>query len=53
VAEVIHEETGAKVLALYNLETLNEKEMAKGHDYFSIMERNLNALKIALGEKEQ
>lgn len=41
-------ETGAKTLALNPLEGLTDQEISQGKDYFSVMEENLNNLKIAL-----
>lgn len=52
VAQVIQTETGTEVLRLSNLETLSKEEMDQGQDYFSVMERNLDVLAKALGQKE-
>lgn len=48
VAESIAGQTGAKALRLNPLEGLTEEEQAKGEDYVSVMEQNLNTLKEAL-----
>jgi len=48
VAEVIADATGAEVAALSPLEGLTETEIAEGDDYFSVMRKNLEALKKAL-----
>lgn len=52
VAQVIQAETGTEVLRLSNLETLSKEDMDQGQDYFSVMERNLEVLAKALGQKE-
>lgn len=49
LAQVIAEETGAKVLVLDPLGTLTEEQLKAGEDYFSIMYSNLENLRIALG----
>lgn len=48
VAATIAEETGATILPLHPLESLSEKELQAGEDYFSIMRQNLKNLKQAL-----
>lgn len=48
VSEVIQKEIGAKSLTLYNLESITEEDRNKGEDYFSIMRKNLENIKIAL-----
>jgi len=52
VAEVVKAEVGAESLTLHNLEGLTKEEQSQGKDYFSIMEENLENLKIALGYKK-
>ncbi|MFS0636834.1 metal ABC transporter substrate-binding protein [Mesobacillus foraminis] len=48
VSEVIQKEIGAKSLTLYNLESITEEDRSKGEDYFSIMRKNLENIKMAL-----
>lgn len=48
VAESIASQTGAKAVQFNPLEGLTEEEQAKGEDYVSVMEQNLNVLKEAL-----
>ncbi|EEG76691.1 metal ABC transporter solute-binding protein, Zn/Mn family [Dethiobacter alkaliphilus] len=50
LAEVLADDLGAEILELNPLEGLTEDELAAGEDYFSIMRRNLEQLKIALAE---
>jgi zinc transport system substrate-binding protein len=49
VANTIARETGAKVAVLDPLESLTPAEQDQGDDYFTIMRRNLDALRDALG----
>lgn len=51
LAIVLAEEMGAQILVLNPLEGLTEQEVSAGEDYFSIMRRNLEQLKIALREQ--
>lgn len=48
VAQAIADATGAKVQMLNPLEGLSDEQLAAGDDYFSVMEKNLDALKAAL-----
>lgn len=48
VAEAIASETGATVEELNPLEGLSDEELANGEDYFSVMRKNLAALREAL-----
>ncbi len=48
VANVIREEVGAEILYLHNLEVYTEQDKLRGDDYFSLMRRNIEALKEAL-----
>ena len=48
IAETIAQATGARVDVLHPLEGLRTEEIEKGEDYFSIMRKNLEALKRAL-----
>jgi zinc transport system substrate-binding protein len=48
VAETVARETGVKVMVLNTLGRLSEKDMKDGKEYFSIMQQNLEALKLAL-----
>jgi len=50
LATVLAEEIGAQILVLNPLEGLTEQEVSAGEDYFSVMRRNLEQLKIALRE---
>jgi zinc transport system substrate-binding protein len=49
LAETVARETGAATAVLDPVEGLTEDEAATGDDYFSIMRRNLAALREALG----
>jgi zinc transport system substrate-binding protein len=49
VGETIARETGATTAVLDPIESLSEDEAARGDDYFSLMQRNLDALRTALG----
>lgn len=46
--KTLSEETGAKVEVLNPLEGLSEEEIANGEDYFTVMQKNLESLKVAL-----
>jgi zinc transport system substrate-binding protein len=48
LAETIAQEVGATTLILSPLEGLAAEDLAEGHDYFSIMQKNLDNLKLAL-----
>jgi zinc transport system substrate-binding protein len=48
VAETIAEATGAETAVLSPLGGLTEQQLAQGEDYFTVMRRNLEALKSAL-----
>lgn len=48
LAEVVKEETGTKVLYLNNLAVLRDSDIKNKEDYFSLMQKNINTLKIAL-----
>ena len=48
VAESIAKETGASILQLNPIEGLSQEQLDAGEDYFSIMNKNLEALKEAL-----
>ncbi|MBI2112964.1 MAG: zinc ABC transporter substrate-binding protein, partial [Candidatus Wildermuthbacteria bacterium] len=48
LSETIAKETGAKTLVLDPIEGLSQEDMAKGKDYFTLMEQNLENLVIAL-----
>jgi zinc transport system substrate-binding protein len=49
VAETVARETGARTAVLDPIEGLTKDEAARGEDYFTIMRRNLAALRSALG----
>ena len=50
LAIVLASETGTQILALNPLEGLSDSELNDGEDYFSVMRKNLDQLKIALAE---
>jgi zinc transport system substrate-binding protein len=49
VGETVAREAGATTAVLNPLEGLTEDELARGEDYFSVMEANLEALRQGLG----
>lgn len=49
VAAAISEQTGAKILTLHSLVNVTKTERDNGETYFSIMTKNIEALKTALG----
>lgn len=48
IAESVREQVGAEILWLHNLEALVQDDVTNNEDYFSLMVRNLETLKIAL-----
>ncbi len=50
-AQTIMNEINAKSLILHPIDGLTKEELDRGEDYFSIMEENLEVLKVALGVK--
>lgn len=48
VSETIAKEVGDKTDMLNPLEGLSDKEQAEGKDYFTVMKKNLESLKVAL-----
>ncbi len=48
LAKTVADETGAEILELHPLEALTKAEADAGDDYFKVMRRNLESLKIAL-----
>jgi zinc transport system substrate-binding protein len=50
VSEIIQKEIGAKPLTLYNLESITKEARDNQEDYFSIMRKNLENIKIALND---
>lgn len=48
VADVVKDAIGAESLYIHNLETIGEDDVKNGEDYFSLMEKNIDVLKIAL-----
>jgi zinc transport system substrate-binding protein len=48
VADMVKKEIKADALTLHNLEAITEEDKKNDEDYFSIMRRNLETLKIAL-----
>lgn len=51
VSENLARETGAEILSINPLGTLRTDEIKAGEDYFTIMGKNLDVLKMALGYK--
>ena len=49
VAETLATETGASTAVLYTIEGITDEEDAAGEDYGSLMEKNLETLRVALG----
>ena len=49
VGETVAREAGATTAVLDPLEGLTDDELARGEDYFSVMESNLDALRAGLG----
>ena len=49
--EVIRKEIGAEALTLHNLGVLTVDDVKNNEDYFSLMERNIETLRIALSGK--
>jgi zinc transport system substrate-binding protein len=50
VSEIIQKEIGAKSLVLHNLESMTIEDRDNNEDYFSIMRKNLENIKIALND---
>jgi zinc transport system substrate-binding protein len=48
-AETLAREVGAELLPLHPLESLTPEQSREGEDYFSLMEANLENLRLALG----
>ncbi|MDX8366616.1 metal ABC transporter solute-binding protein, Zn/Mn family [Cytobacillus sp. IB215665] len=48
VTDVIKNELNATPLQIHNLSVLTDNDITNGEDYFSLMEKNLETLKIAL-----
>ena len=48
-AETLAREVGADLLSLHPMESLTPEQSRKGEDYFSLMEANLESLRLALG----
>jgi zinc transport system substrate-binding protein len=51
IAKIIAEKTGAEMILLNNINSVSEKELDEGVTYLSIMEDNLEKLKIGLEYK--
>ena len=49
IGETVAREAGATTAVLNPVEGLTEEELARGEDYFSVMEANLDALRTGLG----
>ncbi len=52
VCETIAQDTNSKIEVLYTFDSLTQKQLEAGEDYFSIMRYNLKKLKSALGTEE-
>jgi zinc transport system substrate-binding protein len=50
LGEIVEKEIGAKALHLHNLSTLTEKDIESKETYFTLMKKNVEALKISLNE---
>ena len=48
LTEVIQKEVGAETMTLHNLSVLTPEDVANGETYFTLMEKNIEALKTAL-----
>lgn len=48
IAEVVKGEIGAEPIYIHNLESLIQEDIQNGDDYFSLMRRNIEVLRIAL-----
>ncbi|WP_096201173.1 metal ABC transporter solute-binding protein, Zn/Mn family [Bacillus sp. FJAT-45350] len=48
VAEVVQDEIGAEALYIHNLEALVQQDIDNNEDYFSLMRKNIESLRIAL-----
>ena len=48
-AETLAREVGAELLPLHPLESLTPEQSNEGEDYFTLMEANLESLRLALG----
>lgn len=52
LTDIVRKEVGAESLTLHNLGVLTAEDIKNKEDYFSLMERNINTLKKALGGKK-
>lgn len=50
LSKVVEDEIGAKTLKLHNLAVLTEENIKQKENYFTLMKKNLDVLKIALNE---
>jgi zinc transport system substrate-binding protein len=50
VAEMVRKELKAEALTLHNLEAITDEDLKNNEDYFSLMKRNIDTLKIALSK---
>jgi zinc transport system substrate-binding protein len=48
VSEMIAKETGATILMLHGAHNISREDLTKGVSYISLMEKNLDNLKIGL-----
>ncbi|MED4351932.1 zinc ABC transporter substrate-binding protein [Schinkia azotoformans] len=51
LATTIQSEVGAEALVLHNLSVLTDEDIANNETYFTLMERNIETLRKALGNK--
>jgi zinc transport system substrate-binding protein len=49
VAQTLAAEAGATTAVLFTIEGLSDQEVAAGEDYRSLMQKNLETLRVALG----
>lgn len=52
VARIIAQETGANLMLLHGLHNVTKEELSRGVTYISLMEENLEKLKLGLGYRE-
>lgn len=50
IAQIVAEEIGAKTEQLYNISSPSNEELESGLDYYEMMKKNLQVLKLALNE---
>lgn len=50
ISEIIQDEIGAESAVLSNMETITDKDVENGEDYFSLMQKNIETLQKVLNE---